>query len=57
MKKYTLPIIILLIGIIVVVVSAFIKVQGSSASIGLLTGLTLEVIAIVLFLVIIIRSK
>lgn len=57
MKKYTLPIIILLSGMIIVAISAFIKIQGSAASIGLLTGMIIEVLAIVLFLVIYFRSK
>ncbi len=57
MKKYTLPIIILLVGIIVVGIAAISRVQGSNASIALLTGMIIEALAIVLFFVIYFRSK
>jgi hypothetical protein len=50
-KKYFLPIVLLFIGIVLLLIGAFIKVQGSDSGLLLWIGLLTEVTALITFLV------
>jgi hypothetical protein len=50
MKSYKLPVFLLIIGAVIVITGAYFKIQGLKVSYVLLTGLIVETLAIVLFL-------
>lgn len=57
MKKYTIPIVLLIIGGIVILFGAFLKIQSQGSKTILAVGLILELASILLFMIKYFKSK